>query len=194
MDIDEELKKIKDEVLNCRRCLLYKTRKYPVIGEGNHRAKIMFIGEAPGRQEDMSGRPFCGAAGNIFDELLNFTGIERQDVYVTNILKCRPPFNRDPSEQEIEACSPYLERQVAVIKPKVICSLGRYSMRFLMEKFGLESEIKQISLIHGKIFKADSQSNLLIIPFYHPAVAVYNPKMKEVLKKDFTALKKINSG
>jgi uracil-DNA glycosylase len=165
--IDKELGRIKEEVLNCKKCSLYKTRKYPVIGEGSHQAKIMFVGEAPGVQEDKTGRPFCGAAGKILDGLLKSIGVERKDVYITNLLKDRPPGNRDPQKEEIEACVPYLERQIEIIKPEVICPLGRYSMKFLMEKFGLK-----------------------IIPLYHPAVATYNPNMKKILKKDFEVLKK----
>lgn len=191
--IEQELKKIKDEVVNCRKCSLYKTRTYPVIGEGNHQAKIMFVGEAPGVQEDKTGRPFCGAAGKILDELLASVGIEREDVYITNILKDRPPGNRDPQKEEIEACVLYLERQIEVIKPEIICPLGRYSMEFLMERFGLKDEIEPISKIHGKVFEAKTLfQKLKIIPFYHPAVATYNPNMKEILKKDFKILEKFN--
>jgi len=191
--IEQELKKIKDEVVNCRKCSLYKTRTYPVIGEGNHQAKIMFVGEAPGVQEDKTGRPFCGAAGKILDELLASVGIEREDVYITNILKDRPPGNRDPQKEEIEACVLYLERQIEVIKPEIICPLGRYSMEFLMERFGLKDEIEPISKIHGKVFEAKTLfQKLKIISFYHPAVATYNPNMKEILKKDFKILEKFN--
>ncbi len=189
--VEQELKKIKDEVVNCRKCSLYKTRTYPVIGEGNHQAKIMFIGEAPGFQEDKTGRPFCGAAGKILDELLESVEIKREDVYIANLLKDRPPNNRDPQKEEIEACVPYLERQIEIIKPEVICPLGRYSMKFLMERFGLKDEIEPISKIHGKVFEAKTLfQKLKIIPFYHPAVATYNPNMKEILKKDFKILEK----
>jgi len=191
--IEKELKEIKEEAINCRKCPLYKTRNYPVIGEGNHQAKIMFIGEAPGVQEDRTGRPFCGAAGKILDELLESVGIKRKEVYITNILKDRPPENRDPQKEEIEACVPYLERQIEIIKPKVICPLGRYSMKFLMEKFGLKDEIQPISKIHGKVFEAKTLfQKVRIISLYHPAVATYNPNMKEILKQDFKILKKIN--
>lgn len=191
--IEKELKKIKDEVINCKKCSLYKTRTYPVIGEGDHQAKIMFIGEAPGFQEDRTGHPFCGAAGKILDELLESVGIKREDVYIANLLKDRPPNNRDPQKEEIEACVPYLERQIGIIKPEVICPLGRYSMKFLMERFGLKDEIEPISKIHGKVFEAKTLfQKLKIIPFYHPAVATYNPNMKEILKKDFKILEKFN--
>lgn len=186
-EIDEELKKIKNEVIDCRKCSLYKTRIYPVIGEGNHQARIMFVGEAPGEQESKTGRPFCGAAGKVLDELLNSLSIKREEVYVTNLLKDRPPGNRDPQKEEIEACLPYLERQIEIIKPEVICPLGRYSMHFLMEKFGLKDKIEPISKIHGQVFKTEKR---YLIPLYHPAVATYNPHLKETLKKDFKVLEK----
>jgi len=192
--IEEELKKIKDEVLNCKKCPLYKERLkngfYPVVGEGNHRAKIMFVGEAPGLQEAKTGRPFCGAAGKILDELLESVGIKRKDVYITNLLKDRPPGNRDPQPEEIKACSLYLEKQIEIIKPEIICPLSRYSMRFIMEKFGLKDQIDVISKIHGRLFKGKSLfQDVVIIPFYHPAVATYNPNMKKVLEEDFKILK-----
>jgi len=193
--LEADLKKIKDEVINCKKCSLYQDRIeggfYPVIGEGNHQAKIMFVGEAPGLQEAKSGRPFCGASGRILDELLNSVSIKREDVYITNILKDRPPKNRDPQKEEIEARVPYLERQIELIKPIVICSLGRYAMEFLMGKFGLEDVIEPISKIHGKVFEVEIVSqSIKIIPLYHPAVATYNPNKKEVLRKDFQILKR----
>ena len=185
-EIENKLRKIKEEVLNCKKCSLYKERKYPVIGEGNHQTKIMFVGEAPGAQEDKTGRPFCGHSGKVLDELLDSVGIKRQEVYIANLLKCRPPKNRDPELEEVKICTSYLDRQIEIIKPEVICSLGRYSMEFLMEKFGLGEKIQLISKIHGKIFEVEK---LKLIPFYHPAVAVYNSNMKEILKRDFQILK-----
>jgi len=190
---EEKLRKIREEVLNCKKCSLYKERVengfYPVIGEGNHQTKIMFVGEAPGLQEAKSGKPFCGAAGKILNELLDSVDIKRENVYITNILKDRPPGNRDPQLEEITACSLYLERQIEIIKPKIICPLGRYSMKFLMEKFGLESQIEGISKIHGRLFESKSLfQSIIIIPFYHPAVAIYNPNMKKILEKDFKIL------
>jgi len=193
-DLETGLRKIRDEVINCKKCSLYEERTngefYPVVGEGNHQAKIMFIGEAPGLQEAKTGRPFCGAAGRILDELLDSVSIKRENVYITNILKDRPPKNRDPQKEEIKVCVSYLERQIELIKPVVICSLGRYAMEFLMGKFGLGGVIEPISKIHGKVFEVKILSqNIKIIPFYHPAVATYNPNMKEVLQKDFQVLK-----
>lgn len=182
---EKELKKIKNEVLECKGCSLCESRIYPVIGEGKHSTDIMLVGEAPGLNESKTGRPFCGKAGKVLDELLNSAGIKREDVYITNILKDRPPDNRDPLPQEIEACIPYLKRQIKAINPKVMGCLGRHAMNVLMEEFGIGSA-GAISQIHGKVFEAD---RIKIVPLYHPAVAVYNPNMKEVLKEDFKVLK-----
>ena len=187
----ELLRKIKEEILNGTHLPLYKERvkngAFPVIGEGNHYAKIMFIGEAPGKNEAATGRPFCGASGRVLDKLLESVGIVRQDVYVTNIVKDRPPMNRDPLPDEIEAYAPYLDRQIEIIKPEIIATLGRFSMDYIMRRLGLESQLDSISNIHGKVFIAN---NVKIIPLYHPAVAVYNNNMKESLAKDFEILKK----
>ena len=190
----EQLRKIKDEIVNAKSSLLYnfriKNKFLPVIGEGSHNAKIMFIGEAPGKNEALTGRPFCGAAGKILDELLASIGIDRKEVYVTNIVKDRPPFNRDPLPEEIKYYGPFLDRQIEIIKPEVIATLGRFSMAYIMKKFGLESELKSISAIHGKMFNAEtSYGKIKIIPLYHPAVAIYNNSTKEALKKDFKVLK-----
>ncbi|MBU2545247.1 uracil-DNA glycosylase [Patescibacteria group bacterium] len=187
----KNLKDIKDQILNCDKCSLRKLRDeskyFPVVGQGNHNAEIMFIGEAPGLNEAKTGIPFCGASGRILDELLKYVGIKREDVYVTNILKDRPPDNRDPEASEIEVCLPYLKEQIRIIKPKVICTLGRYSMGVIMQQFGLTAELDSISKIHGKEFEKDG---IKILPLYHPAVAVYNGNMKETLKTDFQILKK----
>lgn len=194
MDRTELLRKIKDEVINLKESPLYKERVknkvFPVIGEGNHYAKIMFIGEAPGRNEAKTGRPFCGAAGKVLDELLASVGIDRKDVYVTNIVKDRPPFNRDPLPEEIKIYAPFLDRQVDIIQPEVIATLGRFSMDYIMRKFGLGSSITNISKMHGKVFDTQtSYGPVKIIPLYHPAVAVYNNGMKQDLINDFQVLK-----
>jgi len=210
MDKEQEFRKVKEEVINCRKCSLYEERiknnYYPVIGEGSHQAKIIFVGEAPGLNEARTGRPFCGRAGDILDELLELVEIRREDIYIANILKCRPPQNRDPQLEEIKACVPYLERQIEIIKPEIICPLGRFAMEFLMKKHGLKNQIQGISKIHGKIFepqiaaenlqgslfeqKKEEVRRIKIIPLYHPAVATYNPSMMEILKKDFKILEK----
>ena len=189
----EEWLKLKEEIINCRKCPLYQTRKYPVIGEGSHQAKIMFIGEAPGFNEDQTGHPFCGAAGQVLDDLLNKVGLLRKDIYICNILKCRPPQNRDPQKNEIESCVPYLDRQIDLIQPKVICPLGNYATAYILEKYGLKSMIQGISKIHGQIFEAKTLfSEIKIIPFYHPAVATYNPNTKTILESDFEVLKNLS--
>ena len=187
-DKEEQLKQVKEDVINCQRCSLYKTRTLPVIGQGNHNAKIMFIGEAPGANEDKTGFPFCGASGKFLDQLLISANLKREDIYITNLLKCRPPKNRDPLENELKVCTPYLDKQIEAINPKVIASLGRYSMVFLMKKFGLEDKLDLISRIHGKVFNIN---DIKLVPLYHPAVAVYNANMKEILINDFKILEKI---
>lgn len=190
----EQLRKIKDEVLNLKDSPLYKERiknkAFPVIGEGDHYAKIMFIGEAPGRNEAETGHPFCGAAGKVLDELLKSVGIDRKSIYITNIVKDRPPFNRDPLPEEIKIYAPFLDRQIEIIQPKIIVTLGRFSMDYIMRKFGLTSFISNISKIHGRVFETETNyGKIRIIPFYHPAVAVYNVNMKQELIKDFNVLK-----
>jgi len=153
----------------------------------------MFIGEAPGFNEDKQGKPFVGQAGKIFDELLESVNLKREEIYITNILKCRPPANRNPTSEEIKFCTPYLEKQIEIIKPKVICCLGNFATEFIMKRFSLNKELQSISRIHGKIFSISTltQNNLKIIPLYHPAVATYDPYKIETLKKDFINLKGI---
>lgn len=193
-DRTELLKKIKEEVLNLKESPLYQERVkngvFPVIGEGSHHAKIMFVGEAPGKNEAATGRPFCGTSGKLLDEFLASSGIQRQEVYITNIVKDRPPFNRDPLPDEIRIYGPFLDRQIEIIQPEVIATLGRFSMDYIMRKFGLDSDLKPISQMHGKVFEAESgYGKLKIIPLYHPAVAIYNRTTKDVLIKDFQVLK-----
>jgi len=183
---EKELKKLEKDIWFCKKCVLCKKRINPVIGQGSFKAKIMFVGEAPGAKEDATGIPFCGRSGKFLDELLKSAKIDREKVYICNIIKCRPPLNRDPKDKEIKACSDYIKKQVEIVSPKVICPLGRYSMNFIMEMFGFSEDIDVISKVHGKIFKGKNT----VIPFYHPAVAIYNPNMKKVLRKDFKILKK----
>ncbi len=192
----ELLKQIRNEVVNFKKSPLYKERiknkVFPVIGEGSNYAKIMFIGEAPGRNEAKTGRPFCGAAGKILDELLASVKIKREDIYITNIVKDRPPFNRDPFPAEIKAYASFLDRQIEIIKPKVIVTLGRFAMGYIMTKFNLEKQLEPISRMHGKSFNTKiSYGKVKVIPLYHPAVAVYNGNTKAGLIKDFQILKNI---
>ena len=192
----ESMKKIRDEIINLKESPLYKFRienkNLPVIGDGSHFAKIMLIGEAPGKNEAQTGKPFCGASGRILDELFLSAGIKREDVYVTNIVKDRPPQNRDPLPEEIKIYGPFLDRQIDIIKPKVIATLGRYAMCYVMQKFGLEKELDIISKMHGRVFRVNlTYGEVCIVPLYHPAVAVYNSHTKDELKKDFGILKNI---
>jgi len=189
MDTSEKtrlLKQIRDEVVTCKKCSLWESRRLPVVGVGSHDAHIMFIGEAPGATEDATGIPFCGKAGHILDELLESVGIKRNDVYICNVIKCRPPNNRDPLPIEKETCVPYLKRQIETISPKIICTLGNHATDFIFKEFGLEKELKGISQIHGKVFDLP---DLKIVSLYHPAVATYNPGMKKVLLEDIKILK-----
>lgn len=190
----EALKKIHDELLVFTRSPLYKYRTrnnfLPVIGEGNHGAHIMLIGEAPGKKEALTGRPFCGASGKFLDELCAHIRLERKDVYVTNIVKDRPEDNRDPSQKEIDIYGPFLDQQLEIIQPKVIATLGRFSMVYIMEKLGLKSEIEPISVLHGKVLHGKlPYGDVALVSLYHPAVALYNGSMRNVLKKDFESLK-----
>jgi len=188
----DSLEKIKEEVISCKKCKLHKGRHTPVAGAGNPKARIMLVGEAPGANEDRQGIPFCGAAGRILDELLVSAGLAREDVYITNILKCRPPNNRDPESEEIKSCTPYLDRQIEVVKPQVLCCLGNFAARYIMSKYGFAEEVAGITKIHGKVFSYHSIfGSLKIIPFYHPAAATYNVNLKSTLIKDFKVLKEV---
>lgn len=194
MNRTEELKKIQHEVFNLTRSPLYEYRmanKYlPVLGEGSHEARVMMIGEAPGRNEAKTGRPFCGAAGKILDDLLTSISLKRQNVYITNIVKDRPQKNRDPLPEEIVLYGPFLDRQIAIIQPRIIVALGRYSMQYLMTKLGLGSMIEPISVAHGKVYEGHtSYGTISCVPLYHPAASIYNPALKETLKKDFAVVK-----
>lgn len=185
-----ELIDVRKTVLNCTRCILYKSIRNYVFGEGSLNAEIMFIGEAPGANEDKEGKPFVGRAGKILDEMLKSINLKREDIYICNVLKCRPPNNRNPDPEEIKSCTPYLNAQIDLIKPKIICPLGNFATSFVLKKFGLDSKIEGISKIHGKVFKATNLfGTTIIIPFYHPAVATYNPYMIKALLEDMKVLK-----
>ncbi|ACJ17008.1 Uracil-DNA glycosylase [Thermococcus onnurineus NA1] len=190
MGKEELMNKLEEKIKSCRKCPLGELRTNAVPGSGSYNAKVMFVGEAPGYWEDQKGLPFVGRAGKVLDELLAEIGLDRDEVYITNIVKCRPPDNRDPTEDEIKACSPYLDRQIDIIRPKVIVPLGRHSMRYILEKFGFE--VEPISKIHGKAFEAHTLfGKIVIMPMYHPAVALYRPALKEELRKDFQKLREL---
>lgn len=190
MSKHEHMKAIRDEVIALTSSPLYEYRTknnyMPVIGQGSHDADIVFIGEAPGRNEAKTGVPFCGAAGKILDDLLDSVDISRDDIYITNIVKDRPQENRDPTPEEIAIYGPFLDRQLQIIKPKVIATLGRYSMEFIFKKYGLDRELEPISKAHGKQYTADDGT--IIIPLYHPAAAIYNRSLIDTLKDDFKQL------
>lgn len=191
----EKMKEIRDELLNFKESPLYEYRKknnyFPVVGEGSHLAKIMFVGEAPGKNEAEKARPFCGRSGDLLDEMISSIGLKREDVYITNVVKDRPPENRDPTQEEIDLYSPFLDRQIEIIQPKVIATLGRFSMEYIMIHLGLEDKLRSISYMHGKEFEAETDySKVYVVPLYHPAVALYNGSNKETLFKDFQVLKK----
>lgn len=167
-------------VSNCQNCALHHSRVKSVPGEGPDNARIMFIGEGPGFHENQQGRPFVGQAGKFLDELLSVSGLKRETVFITNVVKCRPPGNRDPQPEELEACSKFLDRQIEIINPEIIVTLGRFSMA---KFFG---QVK-ISQIHGAIRKIDQK---YIVAMYHPAAALHQPALKNTLIEDFSKLKK----
>lgn len=184
MELSDEYKKLVREVLECKKCRLWKSRKNAVPGEGSLNTKIMFIGEAPGRMEDLEGRPFVGAAGKLLTELLSSIGLRRSEVYITNLIKCRPPQNRDPLPDEVEACSPYLDRQIELLMPKLIVTLGRHSTKYILSKCGIR--VTSISRVRGRVFSIRvNDVSIKVIPTYHPAAALYNPKMRNILEEDF---------
>ncbi len=187
MGKEELMKRLEERIRNCRKCPLWELRTNPVPGAGSYDAEVMFVGEAPGYWEDQKGLPFVGRAGKVLDELLAGIGLRREEVYITNIVKCRPPNNRDPTEEEIRACSPYLDMQIDIIRPRLIVPLGRHSMRYILGKFGFR--VEPISRVHGKTFEARTLfGKVTIIPTYHPAAALYKPPVMEELKKDFARI------
>ena len=172
------LTELHEEVANCQDCVLAQGRKNSVPGEGPENAEIVFIGEGPGFHEDQQGRPFVGAAGNLLEELLESIGLRREDVYICNVIKCRAPGNRDPLPEEIEACKKFLDRQVEIISPRMIVTLGRFSM----ERYFPGAKISQI---HGQPRKI---GGIIHYPMYHPAAALHQPKWRQVVKDDMSKI------
>ena len=175
MSSAEILKEVAAEVSTCARCDLCKSRTRAVPGEGDPHAKLLFIGEGPGFHEDKQGRPFVGPSGQLLQELLKSINLKREDVFITNVVKCRPPDNRDPLPSEIEACNDYLDRQIAAIQPLVIVTLGRHSMAKFFSG-------EKISAIHGRARKKDGY---ICIPMFHPAAALRTESYKIALREDF---------
>lgn len=176
-----ELSDLYDEIAVCEKCALAKGRNLTVPGEGPEDADIVLIGEAPGYHENRLGRPFVGAAGQFLEELLASIKLRRSDVYICNVIKCRPPNNREPLRTEIEACRPYLDRQIALIKPRLICTLGRYSMARYLPK-------ASISRVHGVPARLGDS---IVVPMYHPAAALHQPKYRAQIEQDFLKIPKI---
>jgi uracil-DNA glycosylase family 4 len=180
----EEYSKLVEAIVNCKKCPLHKTRRKPVPGEGPLDATVMIVGEAPGRKEDETGRPFVGAAGRLLDALLLKAGLTRNSVYITNIVKCRPPGNRDPTREEVEACLPYLRMQIRIIKPRVIIALGRHAARTLYSLAG--RRWRGMRAEHGVPVNVEIEGlPVVLIPTYHPAAALYNPQLRGELERDF---------
>jgi uracil-DNA glycosylase len=196
MDRTEALKMIRDEVVALTSGELAEYRReqgyFPVIGEGAHAAEVVLVGEAPGEKEAKSGRPFCGAAGKLLETMIQAVGWERSQLYITNLVKDRPPENRDPSPQEIELYGPWLMRQINIIQPKVVASLGRYSLQYLQQEWGLAQVGQTISALHGQELRAVADYGpVVLMPLYHPAAALYNGGLRETLLADFQKLAKV---
>mgnify|MGYP001562878468 CR=1 FL=1 len=181
----DSLSAINELVSKCERCSLYKTKTKDVTGVGSEKAEVMFIGEAPGKDEDLQGEPFVGRAGQLLTEMIESLGWARRDVYIANVLKHRPPANRDPLPEEAEMCWPYLKKQIQLIDPKLIIFLGRHAMnRFY--------PMLKISECHGNAFRKDFNGRKQVfLALYHPAVAIYNGNMKKTLQEDFNKIPKI---
>ena len=180
MSAEKRLEEIRQEVSTCQRCALARGRLNAVPGEGPAQVEIMFIGEAPGFHENKQGKPFVGQAGQFLDDLLNAAGLDRSQVYITNVVKCRPPNNRDPLPEELAACQTYLDEQIGLLQPTVIVTLGRISM-------GKFVDAGRISAIHGKTHKVNGQK---VVTMYHPAAALHQPALRQTLLDDFARLKK----
>ncbi len=178
----EELKEFFLGIKDCRECELSGTRTKLVFGSGSAFAGIMFVGEAPGINEDLQGLPFVGRAGKILDDLLQSIGMDRSQVFIANVLKCRPPGNRDPKIEEINTCKSYLFHQIEIINPKIICTLGRHSTQLLLKT------TEGISGLRGKVFNIEGR---IILPINHPAAVLYTPSRMEILEKDFQCIKDI---
>ena len=173
------LDELRVQVESCRRCPLCDGRTQTVFGVGNPHARVMFIGEAPGKNEDLQGEPFVGAAGHYLNELLGCAGLRREDVFIANVLKCRPPGNRDPRPEEIQTCTPFLREQTRTIDPEVLVTLGKSSTQFVLKtQMG-------ITRLHGRVQRA---GKFLVFPIFHPAAALYDGAKREALENDFVTL------
>ena len=181
---EQALEALHAQVRACKRCPLYVGRTHAVPGDGPVNATLMFIGEAPGFHEDQQGIPFVGAAGRFLNELLEKAGIARGVVYITNVIKCRPPGNREPQIEEVDVCAPYLDQQIEIINPQVIVTLGRYSMNRAFPD-------EKISIVHGQPRKVNGR---VYFPRYHPAAALHQPSLRSTVEADFSRLRALLDG
>ena len=195
MSVKEFLEAIAAEIKVCPRCRLSETRTKAVPGEGSLESKIMLVGEGPGRNENLEGRPFVGQAGKFLNTLLLEADLRRENVFICNVVRCRPPENRDPLPDEIETCTPYLNRQIALIEPKLIVTLGKHSTEYMFSKAKLP--FKNITDAHGRLCKTKLWGmQITFFPTFHPAAALYNGEYKKRLVEDFQLLRKeaVNMG
>jgi uracil-DNA glycosylase family 4 len=169
------LKDIRSELGDCQRCKLHRTRRTLVFGEGNENAKLMFIGEGPGYDEDVQGRPFVGRAGQLLTKIIQSMHLQREDVYIANVIKCRPPQNRNPEPDEIASCSPFVLKQISAIRPRIVCALGTFSAQTLLKT------TTKITALRGRVFSLDTTR---VIPTYHPAFLLRNPEKKKDVWED----------
>jgi len=176
------LETLAQTVQTCTKCALHTTRNNAVFGMGKHTAPLMFIGEAPGRDEDLQGKPFVGAAGKILREALKNVGIPLKDIYIANILKCRPPKNRDPQPEEIALCLPYLNKQIELIRPRIICTLGKFATQNIL------NTTQGITVLRGKTFPL---KDARIFPTYHPAACIYRPAWKDQFTADLKKVREL---
>jgi DNA polymerase len=176
------LEQLFESIKDCRRCSLAENRTNLVLGAGDERAEIMFVGEAPGFHEDKQGEPFVGPAGKLLDQLLHSIGLDRKQVYIANTLKCRPPENRDPTPEELETCTPFLYKQIELIDPRIICTLGNHATKILLKTS------TGITQLHGKLVR---KGTLTFVPLFHPAAALHKPPLKSVLIEDFQKLQEL---
>lgn len=184
------LKDITAEIGRCRKCRLYETACQGVPGEGDPEAGILFIGEAPGKNEDRQGRPFVGSAGKFLDSMLAGIGLRRSEVFIANIVKHRPPQNRAPKPDEITACTPYLDSQIKIIEPKIVIPMGQHATNYILEKTG--ADFQNISTARGKLYERPLLGlAVVILPIYHPAASLYSPMYKAAIKEDFQKIARL---
>jgi len=182
MNKRKKIENLNIEIRNCRRCRLSQTRTNAILGEGNIDSKIMIVAQAPGESEDKEGRMFIGPSGKVLDELFEHAGIRRGDIYMTNLIKCKLPKYRKPKRDEIESCSPYLDREIEIIQPDIIVTLGHFASSYILEKYLIE-ESQDFRQVYGRAFY--TKSGKIVLPLRHPAALLYNPELEESMMEDY---------